>query len=294
MDARQISIACSDGFVIAGCLFEAPDDPLGTVVVAPALGVPQDFYRPMAGFLAANGFHAVTFDYRGIGRSRSTQASGSEIRMDQWGSLDMDAVLGAAHDLPGGALFLLGHSAGGQLFGLAPNSEYLDGVIMVSSLIPWWRSFPWPWSIRVWILMHLVMPLFSRGRNDFPARRLGISSVDVPSGVTRQWSRWGRRPDYFFDERWGLDLHRYASFDFPVLVCHVDDDDYAPWLAIQRLLEKLPRVRKEIWHIDSSRSTTASLGHVGFFREAMEDIYWGKIADWLNRHSAKCPRDHYA
>jgi len=203
MNPEPLSIPCADGIGLSGRLFRARGNPLGTVVIAPALGIPQGFYRSMAEHLAGSCFNAIIFDYRGTGESVGEGLNGADIRLDQWGSLDVHAVLGMATELSGKSLFLLGHSAGGQLFGLAGNSRHLDGVIMVSSLIPWWRSFPKPWNLRVWMLMHLVMPLFSMGRNTFPARKLGISSMNVPSGVTRQWSRWGRRRDYFFDQCWG-------------------------------------------------------------------------------------------
>jgi predicted alpha/beta hydrolase len=285
MTPEILAIRCADGIALSARLFRRPGTTVGTVVLAPALGVPQGFYRAMAEFLRDRGFVAMTFDYRGVGESRQHRSVTRSITLEQWGVLDMDAALGAARKLGDRPVFLLGHSAGGQLFGLAKSSEYIAALVMVSSLIPWWRSFPWPWNARVWILMHLVMPLFSAGRDTFPARRLGISSTDVPSGVTRQWCRWGRRPDYFFDPRWGLDLDRYAKLQFPVLVCHVDDDHYAPWPAIQALLAKMPATRQEIWHVESALAPRGELGHVGFFRENMRAVYWGRIADWLSHHA---------
>jgi predicted alpha/beta hydrolase len=281
MTPAKLAIRCADGVELSGRLFSPPGTPHGNVVLAPALGVPQGFYRAMAEFLCDRGFTAVTFDYRGVGASRHDRMDMRSFTLEQWGVFDMDAVLGLAREFNDRPVFLLGHSAGGQLFGLARNAACIAALVMVSSLIPWWKHFPWPWSARVWVLMHLLMPLFSAGRDVFPARKLGISSVDVPSGVTRQWCRWGRRPDYFFDRRWGLDLSRYAELRFPVLVCHVDDDHYAPWAAIQALLAKMPATQQEIWHVDSALAPGGKIGHVDFFREPMRAVYWERIAGWL-------------
>lgn len=71
-----VELACGDGQVLLGSLFEpfghgqAGDrsrsvrPPKGTVVIACATGVTARYYHRYAVFLAANGFSALTFDYR--------------------------------------------------------------------------------------------------------------------------------------------------------------------------------------------------------------------------------------
>jgi predicted alpha/beta hydrolase len=43
----------------------------GSVLIVPAMGVTQEFYRPFASWLAEQGYVAATFDYRGTGATGS-------------------------------------------------------------------------------------------------------------------------------------------------------------------------------------------------------------------------------
>ena len=64
------TIASSDGARIAVREYTVPTvAPTGSVVVACAMGVRQDFYVPLAQWLAQQGWRVTTFDYRGSGDS---------------------------------------------------------------------------------------------------------------------------------------------------------------------------------------------------------------------------------
>ncbi|HAN84745.1 MAG TPA: alpha/beta hydrolase, partial [Micrococcus luteus] len=69
-----VRLRARDGFVLAARhlapMTTPPASPAGTVVIASATGVKATYYRRYAEFLASHGFHAVTFDYRGVGESR--------------------------------------------------------------------------------------------------------------------------------------------------------------------------------------------------------------------------------
>ena len=52
----------------------APDaTPLAAVLIAPAMGVNQDYYADFAAWLAREGYLVLTFDYRGMGASRPAE-----------------------------------------------------------------------------------------------------------------------------------------------------------------------------------------------------------------------------
>ena len=63
---------------------------------AAAMGVPQSFYAAFARWLAAEGFHAATFDYRGMGRSRRGSLRDVEADILTWAEQDTAAVGPAA------------------------------------------------------------------------------------------------------------------------------------------------------------------------------------------------------
>ena len=52
--------------------FSARSTAHGTVVIGPAMGVPQVYYADFARWLSHQGWQVVTFDYRGSGASTPT------------------------------------------------------------------------------------------------------------------------------------------------------------------------------------------------------------------------------
>lgn len=277
---EEIRIQCNDGVQLAGTL-TTPTTPRATVVMAAAMGVPRGFYGPLARYLASRDIAVLTFDYRGVGDSRLDASRTAATRLEDWGRYDIDAALRTAGQQVRAPLFLAGHSCGGQLMGLAPESARLRGAILVSAQLADWRLWPMPARIGVFAPWHLVIPVLSAGRSVFPARRLGISSVDVPSGVTAQWARWARHRGYLFSPGLGIDVHRYAQFDFPLLAYQVDDDNYAPATAVDALLRRLPATKQHLVKLHQSDVGVGAIGHFGFFREKMRDRFWPALADWV-------------
>src|SRR6185503_6816847 len=88
----SISIEAADGFRLAADLF-APNDARAAVLIAPAMGVAREFYRPFAGFLAENGLASLVLDYRGIGGSAPKSLRGFKASLHEWAELDLEAAL---------------------------------------------------------------------------------------------------------------------------------------------------------------------------------------------------------
>lgn len=280
MSENEIQFSCADGYTLNGTRFDHVNANGRAVVIASALGVPRKFYTPLARFLADQGFCVLTFDYRGIGDSRKGPVRGSAMRMEDWGRLDIDAALGwALRQFKSAKFFLLGHSAGAQLAGLAANSQRLDAMVFasVSSAHP--GHWPMPARLSLLALMHVMVPLLSIGR-DFHPRIGALSSMPVPAGVTAQWARWGRTPGYLFDPAHALDRSGYARLRKPLLAFHFDDDDYGPLPAHEAILAAYPNctiARRRIKAADLG----GKIGHFGFFRERMRDTLWKQTADWM-------------
>jgi predicted alpha/beta hydrolase len=202
------------------------------------------------------------------------------MRMADWGRLDIEAVLAwAGRELKPKKLFLVGHSAGAQLPGLAGTSEKLDGMVLVAGSAPHLRHYPpksWPLFALTW---YALGPLLSWRRDDFPARQTGLGSTRVPAGVVAQWSRWARTRDYMFDARHGIDTARYRRLAMPVLSYCFADDSYATPAAVDALLAHYSAARIERRIVP--RPPRGAFGHFGFFREQQAGALWRESADWL-------------
>ena len=75
----DIELTASDGTPLAARIFPATE-PKGAVLIVSAMGIPQQFYAPFATWLASEQFTVLTFDYRGIGKSRRGPLSKLDAR----------------------------------------------------------------------------------------------------------------------------------------------------------------------------------------------------------------------
>jgi predicted alpha/beta hydrolase len=276
-DPSPLSIRCADGVELAATRHAGGDR--AAVLIAPALGVPRRFYDSFAQYLAGRGFDVLSFDYRGLGES-GRDCDPAAIRLADWARLDLAAALRWLWEhTPASRRVLLGHSLGGQLPGLTPESEGLNAIIAIGASAPYPRLYPLVPRLRMLLLWRVLVPLLTRGRSHFPARRIGFSSVDVPAGAMRDWARWGLRPEYLFDPALGLDTARYAQLALPLLAYSFADDDYAVRPAVDALLQRYAAARIDHRHIGRPRD--GRIGHFGYFHPRMRDSLWRDTADWL-------------
>lgn len=282
MSSTSVEIPCADGRILPATLHTAAQ-PRAVIVMAPALGVPRRFYDKFAAYLAQRGITALTFDFRGVGEAEGSKTADAAVNMEQWGRLDIAAALDwSLRSLPAVPLFHAGHSAGGQLMGLAPASEQLAGLVLVAANAPHASQWRGKAKLRILFLWYLLAPLLAAGRARFPMRRLGLSSVDVPAGVIRQWARWGRSRGYLFNPAHGLDTARYRRLRSPALVLEFSDDaDFAPRAAVDALLVQMPNLRLTRRCTTPQEVGVKTIGHLGFFKEALRDTLWRDTADWI-------------
>jgi predicted alpha/beta hydrolase len=179
----------ADGFDLAVTRFPAEGAAWATMLLAGAMGVRQDFYEPLARFLAENGIHVLTFDYRGMGASREGGLRGFEADISTWAQSDLDAMLREARAMgPGLPAFALGHSLGGQLFGSVPEGARLDAFVTVTAGSGWYRHNE-RMRLQVRIFWFVAIPLLTPLFGYFPGKRLRMVG-DLPAGVAWQWRRW--------------------------------------------------------------------------------------------------------
>lgn len=280
---QDITITAEDGFPLAATLFINDSKAVSKAIVfGSALGVPRYIYFKLAQFFAEQGFAVLTFDYRGVHESNSDTTPGSKMQMADWGALDINAALGKAIDeWQPNTLVYLAHSCGGQLLGLAPNSTKIDKAIFIASQSGYWNLWPVPLNWATWLVWNsfsVLTPLF----DEFPARALGLSSVNIPSGVARQWAQWGKSSNYLWDHISQQDYDRYQQLSFNLLSIGFTDDRYfGPARAVEKLLDYYPSVRADLHSISPSDFDKQSIGHFGFLKDDFEQTLWTKMAEWL-------------
>jgi predicted alpha/beta hydrolase len=268
----EITLTAADGYALGATVHGGADR---AVLVMPATGVPQSYYGKFAAYLAERGFMALTFDYRGIGRSLEGEVRRVKARMQDWALLDARAAfafLGARK------IHVVGHSFGGQALGLLPEPERIASALLVGSQSGYWKNWPLGGRAWMWPAAHIALPGVARLHGYFPASRLGFGE-DLPAGVALQWASWCRHPRYLVGALGVEDV--YSKVTLPIRAYAIADDPFAPLPAVEALRALYPNARWETRRLAAREVGARRLGHFGFFRERFRDSLWREAADWL-------------
>jgi predicted alpha/beta hydrolase len=158
-----------------------------------ATGVLARYYHRYARWLADAGFAVLTYDYGGIGASRSDNMRTCGYRWQDWGERDFPAAAGAAQRMaPGVRLMVVGHSFGGFIPGMSEAGADVERMLTVGAQYAFWRDYQASTRARLFLKWHFVMPLLSTICGFFPGRYLKWLE-DLPKGVALQWAPVGPR-----------------------------------------------------------------------------------------------------
>ncbi|HVR41549.1 MAG TPA: alpha/beta fold hydrolase, partial [Thermoanaerobaculia bacterium] len=258
MSPENIDIHTADGLTLRGTLYRADRGP--ALLIASALGVKRRYYDAFARAAAERGMNVVTFDYRGIGDSAPPRIRDSRASMVEWGRFDVDAMIAWIAANVAEDVAYLGHSAGAQLTGLAPNAHRIRSAFFLTAGSGYWRHWSGIRGLGLGALW-IAMPLISRTLGYFPSKVLGLGSEDLPAGVAAQWATWGKHRDYLFSTITDEERARYHAFTAPILAWSMEGDHYAPRRAVDALLRFYPNAPITREHIEDR-----TIGHFGFFR----------------------------
>ncbi len=287
--AQEIVIPAADSTPLAASLFEPaaaaePHAPL--VVIGPATGVKRSYYARFATYLAGLGHPVLTFDYRGIGGSRTGSLVGSQVRMRDWCILDVPGVIAwAHHTYPDRPLHWAGHSMGGFATGLAHNNHLIARQLNIATLSGYWGRMAAPEKWRVRLLMGTLGPLVVWAKGYFPGQLMG--GEDLPGPAYLEWMRWCMTPGFLFDDETLREKRNFRELRAPMRFAQIADDPWGTEAAVGHMAEHFTGSRdRSIWRITPKEAGVKAIGHFGFFRPDVRDTLWHAAAQWLLGRSA--------
>jgi predicted alpha/beta hydrolase len=272
-----MKVAAQDGVFISATFFEPRGKARGAVLIAPAMSVPQSYYQPFAQWLAGEGYHVATFDYRGTGASREDgfrhTLRGYKADILDWAKLDCGAMIEAlsvrAPDVP---LYWVGHSLGGQILGFLPDRGRIVKAITVATGSGYWRENAAPLRRRVWWLWFFVAPLATALYGYFPGAKLRKVG-DLPKGVIQQWRRWCLNKDYAVGD--GEQVRaQYAAVRTPIVSLSFQDDELMSACNIESIHAFYVNAQRTMKRIAPQEIGARRIGHFGFFRREFSDSLW--------------------
>jgi len=279
MNIAHLVIPSRDNFQLAGTVYESEHNNK-VVIINTGTGILRRYYDAFSQYLCENGFTVVTYDYRGIGDSRPQSLRGFAVTMQEWGQKDIASVIDwSQQKFQPTKLFIVGHSAGGQLVGFAANNHRIDAMVFVGAQNGYWGHWPLPQRWAYAGLWHL-MPVLANIWGYLPSKYLGLGE-DLPCGVACEWAKWCRHPEYLFGYRHAFEISNYAKVTVPILAYSFADDSYAPKPAVDALLQKYSQARVVRRHITPAAVNAKTIGHFGFFRKTLRDTLWRETVTWL-------------
>lgn len=293
--SSEVVFHAADGFPLCGRFWHASIEQVlsskPVVIINPATSVRARYYARFAEFLQTHGFDVFTYDYRGIGESRPASLRNFEAGWIDWGRQDFEAALRlVAIRKKGQPIYVVAHSVGGFLIGLAASSHLIKRVFTVGAQYAYWRDYAPEKRKQMIMKWHVVMPLLARLIGYFPGKHLGWLE-DTPRGVVRDWTA----PYPNFEDAWrhgsfrlseaelqGL-LERFAAVKGSILAVSFADDEFGTIPAIRRLLRYYHNSPKIHLHIEPKDIGLDAIGHFSFFHSSKEGHLWHLPLHWL-RH----------
>lgn len=279
----ELTIPTADGRTLAALLYEPVGEPVAQVIIHGATATPQRYYGSFARHLAWRGFRVLTYDYRGIGRSRRERLADERVTMDGWREDAMAAQAWLVGREPARPLVAIGHSFGGQIAATVDAGRRPRALLLVASGSGFWRGYAPAQRPRLWLTWTVAMPLLARAFGYVPGWA-GLGE-DLPAGAARQWARWCLHPEYFLGERPDL-RERLAAYDGRVLSLGFDDDDFAPEGNVRWLVQQLRSARAEHHQLTPRALGLPALGHFGAFRATAATTLWPRLVAFLHDAAA--------
>jgi len=277
IEPRNERVVTADGTAIAATYFEPADQTRGAVLIPSAMGVAQKYYAPFAAWLAGAGYFAATFDFRGMGRSRTGSLRGFEAKLSDWSEFDATALLDAVATRAGGKrLYWIGHSLAGQIVPFVGGVERLSKVITIASGTGYWGDFPLQIRVPSLLLWSLIAPLSVSVCGYFPGRRLKIVG-DLPKGVIERWRRWCLNPEYAVGVEGEEARRLYAAVRIPIVGISFTDDELMSAESTAKLHRFYVNAPRTMVRITPSEAGLRHIGHFGFFRPEMEEALWRRF-----------------
>lgn len=274
MQPQTISIATKAGFSIVARAFLATHEEVkGVCIIAPATGVAQYLYDDFAKWLNDQGYHAITFDYDGVGLSLRGPIKDSQSDMLSWANNDCVAVIDyVASEYPQLERIWIGHSVGIHVLGYMGHNDKIDRVISIAAGTGTWYYNATQTKRIAWFLWYFLVPLTVPFFGYFPGEKLGVM-CNLPKGVMLQWRRWCLNKEYAIGVEGDWLRARFASVKPPITSIRFSDDDMMSLKNIELLHEAFTGTQVQKILISPEDIGQKRIGHIGWHRQRYEKLW---------------------
>ncbi len=280
MAGTEVKLTNRDGSSTAITHFQASEESNTVIVIFPAMGIFASYYENLGSELAKNGFHAITADLRGNGKSSIRPSK--KVDFGYAGQLDQEYTTVLNHveaEFPDKRVLLLGHSLGGQLGCLMASrkTHKIDGLMLVACCSVYYKG--WDGMARIRTLFGTqFLGLVSSIMGYLPGKQVGFGGLEART-VIKDWSRQARNGYYVLAN----DLTDYeaelAKLEIPVMAVSMQGDYLAPAKAVNHLLGKMKGANIEHLHLKKDDPRNDGYNHFNWAKKPTKLV--GVVSEWI-------------
>ncbi len=265
---ETLTIIAADQHRFDATLYATPDACAPVLIFLSALGTPAKVYRHLGNEMVHHEVQLCTPDWRGIGSSSVRAGRKSDFGYQHLVEYDIAALVASVRQrLPRAAIWLGGHSLGGQLalLGAAGNPSNVAGVVLIAS-----GSVHMPcytgklrWGVR---FLTTLSPIVSPVLGYFPGSRVGFGGREA-AGLMRDWSHVARTGGYHLAGS-QINYERLLNtLDVPVLALSFAADHWAPAAATDALLRKVSKRQPIHRHWSAPETQGIAVDHYSWIKK---------------------------
>lgn len=284
MQTQSIAITCQDGYILQGTFYpKQKSAQFLPILLSPATGILQRFYQAFAEWLSQQGYDVLSFDYRGIGQSLYEDVSKSTARIQDWGMYDLPAAIDSLLQITQAEkIYIIGHSAGGQLLGLAPNHAKVEKVIAVAGSSGHVKGLAGKSRILGPLMFNVIFPISSRIKGYGATQFIGMGE-NLPKGVAKQWAEFCTAGGYVTSAI-GKTIHTHYHDEIrtPIISIHATDDEIATEANVKDFLRTFPNTHTNYITLKPQDYGHKTIGHMLMFRKSHNNL-WSLIEQELHQ-----------
>ncbi|ENX37083.1 alpha/beta hydrolase family protein [Acinetobacter courvalinii] len=268
-------ISCKDGYQLAAQFYPVlnSDKPY-PILICPATGITKNFYHAFAQWLNQQGYPVLSFDFRGIGESLHGALKDSTASINDWGIYDIPAAIEALlNRTQAEKVIIVGHSAGGQLLGIASNYHKVAKVLAIAGSTGHVKGLKGKTKVLAPLMFNVIFPVSSFVKGYGATQFIGMGE-NLPKNVAKQWAEFCSKPGYVMNAIGKTIFEDYhQQIQCPITSFWATDDEIATHSNVKDLLRLYPNAQTKLIELNPQQLGYKQIGHMLMFKKSHQKIW---------------------
>ncbi|WP_202739911.1 alpha/beta fold hydrolase [Acinetobacter sp. 'aerobic (ED)'] len=268
-------ISCKDGYQLAAQFYPVLNSSKSyPILICPATGITKNFYHAFAQWLNQQGYPVLSFDFRGIGESLHGALKDSTASINDWGIYDIPAAIEALlNRTQAEKVIIVGHSAGGQLLGIASNYHKVAKVLAIAGSTGHVKGLKGKTKVLAPLMFNVIFPVSSFVKGYGATQFIGMGE-NLPKNVAKQWAEFCSKPGYVMNAIGKTIFEDYhQQIQCPITSFWATDDEIATHSNVKDLLRLYPNAQTKLIELNPQQLGYKRIGHMLMFKKSHQKIW---------------------